>query len=263
MSTPSRGIAARVATVYPFTPELVEVSATFVPEAPRRFVAKGAADEGRQAINRERNAARARAACRRLCMAMMADRLVTLTTRANVDDLPTSAGHFRAFIKRLQQTTPGLEYVAVPERQRRGAWHWHIAVRGYVPVRFWRAVWLEIVGEGNIDVTTPRHGPRVWDQSDELPEVRTNHSAWQATVRIARYLAKYLGKTFAEPETAGRHRYRRSESITVTTVRVRCESPDVGQDIVTWATSILAGYGCKVGFSFTPDPFSIYVRSWP
>lgn len=262
MSAPSRGNAARVASVYSFTPELVEVSATFVPESPRRFVAKGAATEERQQQNRIRNAARARSALRRLVMAMQADRLVTLTTRDNITDLAASAAQFRAFIMRLQRGTPSLEYVAVPERQKRGAWHWHIAVRGYVPVRTWREAWRAVVGDGNIDVTTPRTGPRYW-QDDDIPEVKTNIAAVQACIRIARYLAKYLGKGFGNAELDGRHRYRRSDRITVTVVRVRVESPDVSQDIVSWATQLLVSHGCEVGFTFTPDPYSIYVRSWP
>ena len=145
----------------------------------------------RAAQNRERSSRRARTAVRRLCKAKSLDTMLTCTYKANVQDRDVIRRHLDLFIKRLRRVIPGFQYVAVLERQKRGAWHAHLAVERVqalylhkgVLVRSYdllRAVWRSVVGDlgGNIDVARSK-------------------AARRSSARIATYLSKYIGKGFA------------------------------------------------------------------
>ena len=140
------------------------------------------------ADNRERSARRARTAVRRLVKVKSLDTMLTLTYRENVLDRPVIMRHLDMVIKRIRRVIPGFQYVAVLERQKRGAWHAHLAVERIqshylhkgVMVRSYdllRAIWRAVVGElgGNIDVSRSR-------------------AARRSSGRIAAYLSKYIGK---------------------------------------------------------------------
>lgn len=140
------------------------------------------------AANRERSARRARTAVRRLVKAKCLDTMLTLTYRENVTDRAVIARHLDIVIKRIRRVIPGFQYVAVFERQKRGAWHAHLAVeriqshylhKGTL-VRSYdllRAIWRAVVGElgGNVDVSRSK-------------------AARRSSARIAAYLSKYIGK---------------------------------------------------------------------
>ena len=140
------------------------------------------------AANRERSARRARTAVRRLVKAKCLDTMLTLTYRENVTDRAVIARHLDLVIKRIRREIPGFQYVAVFERQKRGAWHAHLAVeriqshylhKGTL-VRSYdllRAIWRAVVGElgGNVDVSRSK-------------------AARRSSARIAAYLSKYIGK---------------------------------------------------------------------
>jgi hypothetical protein len=53
-------------------------------------------------------------------------RWVTLTYRENMRDLQQLYRDYCAFMKRLRRRWGSCEYIAVPEPQRRGAWHLHV-----------------------------------------------------------------------------------------------------------------------------------------
>ncbi len=142
---------------------------------------------------------------------MAADHLLTLTYRENVTDFEIAARDLTRFIRVVSNRYPAWQYVAVPERQHRGAFHWHIAVKGWQDVAFLRAAWLSVVGknQGNIDVRAPKAwSSRRADQREAPPP----------SIRIAFYLAKYISKSFTE-DTIGRplnaQRYRVSKRIHV------------------------------------------------
>ena len=140
------------------------------------------------AANRERSTRRARTMVRRLCKAKALDTMLTLTYRENVTDRAVIARHLDLAIKRIRRVIPGFQYVAVFERQKRGAWHAHLAVervqshylhRGTL-VRSYdllRAIWRGVVGDlgGNVDVSRSK-------------------AARRSSARIAAYLSKYIGK---------------------------------------------------------------------
>lgn len=148
----------------------------------------------RAAANRDRATRRARTKVRRLAKAKGLSVLLTLTYRENMVDRERMARDFDAFCKRVRRVIPGFEYVCVFERQKRGAWHAHIAVprilahythRGALVKSYdlLRSMWRGIVGadNGNVDVSRNK---------------RVNRSA----AKLAAYLSKYIGKTFDQAD---------------------------------------------------------------
>lgn len=130
----------------------------------------------------QKSVQRARVNIRRKCLTLQADRMLTLTFRHNVTDLNDAWKCFSYFVK-LMKAHYGerFAYIAVPEYQKRGAVHFHLAIRGRYPVGVVRKFWRRAVGsyEGNIDITSPR---KLADKNSWNPK------------RIANYLAKYLSK---------------------------------------------------------------------
>lgn len=142
----------------------------------------------RAAANRDRATKRARTKVRRLAKAKGLATLLTLTYRENMTDRERMKRDFDVFMKRLRRVVPTVEYICVFERQKRGAWHAHIAVQRVLPfyVRkgvmvksydLLRSMWRGVVGSdnGNVDVSRNR---------------RVQRSA----AKLAVYLAKYIGK---------------------------------------------------------------------
>lgn len=148
----------------------------------------------RAAQNRDRATRRARTKVRRLAKAKGLSVLLTLTYRENQTDRDRMARDFDAFVKRVRRALPSFEYVCVFERQKRGAWHAHIAVprilshyahKGVMVKSYdlLRSLWRGVVGQdnGNVDVSRNK---------------RVNRSA----AKLAAYLSKYIGKTFDQAE---------------------------------------------------------------
>ena len=142
--------------------------------------------------NRVRATRRARTKVRRLCKHRGLIEILTLTYRENMQDRERMARDLDVFIKRIRRVIPAFQYVAVFEKQKRGAWHAHLAVERVLPV-YWknktlvksfdllRSMWRGVVGvdNGNIDVSK-RHRRR-WSPA-----------------KIAGYISKYIGKNFGE-----------------------------------------------------------------
>jgi hypothetical protein len=141
--------------------------------------------------NEDRAVRRARKLLRQKVLASGADHLLTLTYRDNVIEFVRASVDLSVFIRHVRRRFASYPYVAVAERQKRGAWHWHLAVCGWQDIKFLRATWRRVVGDGNIDVKAPRSsgGPRIG---------------------IVRYLCKYLGKSFGEEGALNARRFRSS-----------------------------------------------------
>lgn len=149
--------------------------------------------------NAERAARGAKKRVRQLCKAMGVDSMLTLTYRANQQDLAVTKKHIREFNRRMLRVLPDFAFVAAFERQKRGAWHVHMATRN-IPesladrnrqnacriksYEVIRRIWRSVVGElgGNIDVAR-----------------RKFHSR-KSAAQIASYIAKYIVKDYAEGE---------------------------------------------------------------
>lgn len=146
-----------------------------------------------------KSAQRAKKRVRHLCKAMGTDSMVTLTYRALQTDLGLCKAHVKEFNRRLKRWLPGFQCVAGFERQKRGAWHVHLATAGIpnffmeknalgVPCRvksydLLRRIWRAVVGDlgGNADLSKRKQ--------------RGSRCA-----QIAAYIAKYITKEFAEGE---------------------------------------------------------------
>lgn len=167
------------------------------------------ADERKEA-NLERCARRATTRVRHLCKAAGVDTLLTLTYAANMCDWDLLKRHLKEFNRRMAKLIPDWFYVAAFERQKRGAWHVHMAVhrlpselvaRSGVKVKSFnvvRAVWRAVTGElgGNIDVQSRKRNSQ------------------RAPSRIAAYLSKYMTKAYADGEPWSK-RFSSSRGVTV------------------------------------------------
>ena len=141
-------------------------------------------------------ARRAKKRVRRLCKAMGANTLLTLTYRANEQDMGRCKADLKEFNRRMLRLIPGFRFVAAFERQERGACHVHLATerfpaelpaRNGVKVKSFnviRAVWRSVTKdrEGNIDVQAAKRN------SQRTP------------ARIASYIAGYIIKAFQDGE---------------------------------------------------------------
>ena len=152
--------------------------------------------EDRRARDIARAAQRAKQNVRHACKAINADTLLTLTYRENQTSLDACKRHLKEFARRMYRVFPDFVGVAGFEKQKRGAWHVHIATVN-VPKTLQnrsgcrsksfdliRSVWRGVVGldNGNIDIRKrKRHQQR-------------------SPARIASYLSKYITKAFEEGE---------------------------------------------------------------
>ena len=145
--------------------------------------------------NCERSARRARSAVRRRVKLFELSTMLTLTYAENILERDRIRRDVDVMLKRIKRLIPDFSYVCVFERQKRGAWHAHIAcrtvqshylhrgrlVQSYALLRL---MWRAVVGAsgGNIDVSRGRAVKR-------------------STGRLAGYLAKYIGKGFEDGQS--------------------------------------------------------------
>lgn len=161
------------------------------------------------ARNHGRNVLRAKQTIRWLCKAMGADRLFTLTYRKNEEDREQVRTDFREFLRLVRKRIPSWQYVAVLEKQDRGAYHIHCAVKGWQQIKYLRKCWYVALGgkgdevgaatPGQVDVTSPQKkwggGGREWK-----------------TEKLAGYITKYIAKTF-DSALSEKRRYWASKGI--------------------------------------------------
>ena len=184
------------ANLYNYGDGLAEAGWAFVPyRSPFKGNARGESDHREQ--NEDRAIRRARSTMRKKVLTYGLDHLLTLTYRDNVTDFEQTNADLSRFMRLLKQHRPQLHYLAVPERQKRGAWHWHLAVKGRQDVDLLRILWRQVVGEGNIDVQQPKGN-------------------LNRRLALVKYLSKYLSKGFKDGlrELNG-HRFRSAIGMTV------------------------------------------------
>jgi hypothetical protein len=143
-----------------------------------------------------RSIIRARKQMRHKLLMMRADRMLTLTYRENITDVEMAYKHLAKFEKSCRRYWKGFTFVAVLEYQKRGAIHFHLALNTFYHVAILRKFWHRAIGstDGNVDMTSPRKGGK-WNR-----------------VKIARYMAKYMGKS-VDLQEVGRKRYTSSRGI--------------------------------------------------
>jgi len=141
---------------------------------------------------RERSARRAKTKVRRLCKARGLTTMITLTYRENMTDRARMGHDFDKLVKRIRRVIPDFTYLCVFEKQKRGAWHAHIAVprvlshymhRGTLikSYNLFRALWRGVVGSdnGNIDVSNRK-------------------ACGRSAAKLAAYMSKYITKGFTD-----------------------------------------------------------------
>jgi len=109
---------------------------------------------------------------RRLVYQLGPDRMLTLTYAENMTDYDQAHRDFVKFKKSFLARFPHAAFIAVPEQQQRGAWHWHVVLRGWFNIATLRRWWPH--GYARIDYKKRK----LRDDADKLGV----------------YLAKYVGK---------------------------------------------------------------------
>lgn len=212
---------------------LGEIGWSFIPALAPKKSGKGKSEHREE--NESRAARRAKSRLRHLILATAADHLLTLTYRNNVTDFAQSCSDQARFVRLVKAKLPDWIYIAVAEQQKRGAWHWHMAVKGRQDVELLRALWRQVVGEGNIDVNPPKGK----GQHHQLA--------------LVKYLGKYLAKGFADQERQlnGR-RFRASHRIEVPLQYLSVPDEHRG-DVAGYALSCLKAVTGSVGFIWIAD----------
>jgi hypothetical protein len=105
---------------------------------------------------------------------------LTLTFAENVQDLDVARYEFQKFLKRLnyflyKTKQSKIKYLAVPERQERGAWHFHILL-------------FDVPFIPNDDIAS------IWGNGF----VKINQVKFQNMMQVFQYISKYITKQFQE-----------------------------------------------------------------
>ena len=145
-------------TIHDFGKQWVEMSWGRLDPIQGKRGEKGASRNRK--MNEARARGRAKGTIRKKCLTIGADHLVTLTYRANVEDRDRVLHDLERLRRALSRSGCSMPYVAVLERQQRGALHPHLAVKGFQDVRLLRRCWYKIVGngQGQVNVRGPRPG---------------------------------------------------------------------------------------------------------
>lgn len=135
-------------------------------------------------------------------------KFLTLTYKENMTDYERLSGDFDLFKHRLEyHLKEKIQYVCVPEQQKRGAWHLHVLLFcSFLPIDTLKRLWNETQGQGGFNVK------RV-----------------QCVHNVGKYIGKYVGKDFEETDgIAGRKRYWCSQGFTKGVSRFRLsENPNL------------------------------------
>lgn len=212
---------------------LAEIGWSFIPASRPSKAIRG--ESGKRDENESRAIRRARSRLRQLILAACADHLLTLTYRENVTDFDRACADLSRFVRLVKASIPGWVYIAVAEEQKRGAWHWHLAVVGRQDVMLLRSLWRQVVGEGNIDVNPPK-GKGQYRQ-----------------LALVKYLGKYLAKSFAEGRRDfNARRFRSSLGIEVPIAYLTLPD-DARSDAAGYALNQLKLAAGSIGFAWIPD----------
>ena len=131
-------------------------------------------------------------------------KFLTLTYKENMTDYKRLSGDFDLFKHRLEyHLKEKIQYVCVPEQQKRGAWHLHVLLFcSFLPIDTLKRLW----NQGGFNVK------RV-----------------QCVHNVGKYIGKYVGKDFEETDgIAGRKRFWCSQGFTKGVSRFRLtENPNL------------------------------------
>lgn len=168
--------------------------------------------------NRKRASKKAKQATRHLVKASYADHMLTFSYRKNETDKKTVVKHWHEFVRLFRVRFPEWTYVAVVEKQERGAFHIHVAVKGRQEIKWLRRCWLKAIGQPAEEVSDwYNHGVKLGEKSLGAVDVCAPTKRWGGVGKwrrdkLASYLTKYIGKEFEESEK-GAKKYWASRNI--------------------------------------------------
>jgi len=111
------------------------------------------------AMNRENVIKRAKTAIRRKVMHNLLDYMVTLTARENIEDRDRFGAMVSEFQRQVKIHLPVWDTITILEKQERGAWHAHLAVKGWQKLELLRKLWQGVCGGkgmGAVNVRPPK-----------------------------------------------------------------------------------------------------------
>lgn len=216
--------------------------------------------EAERALNLSRAVRRAKQNIRWLCKVMQADRLFTQTYRDNIEDREKVREDFARFLrlvrsgfkvkhgdgtKTVYRAIPDWQYVAVLEKQGRGAYHIHCAVKGFQYIKTLRAAWYKAIGgngdetgentPGSVNVTSPN---KRWGSSGR---------EWK-TDKLAGYLVKYLHKTFDESTTEKKRYWHAKDLKTPEVQRMWVGGANIADAIKSTVRTLQLSHGLRGDF---------------
>jgi hypothetical protein len=162
-------------------------------------------DREEHKIQQDRDKASYRAArrVRQLCIEIQADRLLTLTTRHLLTDYDDLVATWKRFLRVMEGAGSRIEYIAVPELHKSGEhYHIHAAINGYVRADLLRRCWqIALGGKGN------ERGKDALGNVDIKHQRRKSNNPIRQAVSIAKYISKYITKSYQENHIFNRRRY--------------------------------------------------------
>jgi hypothetical protein len=166
-------------------------------------------DEAATKRDLEKCGYRAARRVRQLCLEIRADRLLTLTSRNLLNDYDKLIATWKRFMRLLETIGEKFDYVAVPELHKNGEYyHIHAAINGFSRVETLRRCWQIALGGkgdekgvnalGNVDIKSTR---------------RNGRNKSKQAIGVAKYISKYITKSYIEHHQFNRKRYWAPRSI--------------------------------------------------
>ncbi len=148
-------------------------------------------------IDLKRSASRAKKKAKQKAIMLSPNYFLTLTYPDNMIDPKKAWSDFDKLRRKLSNLSESFDYVAVQEKQKRGAIHFHILYRNFINIRLVRYHWNKIVGaECMINVRKVNKGGHI------------------GKIRVSKYLAKYITKDLDNsPGEINSKRYSASKGI--------------------------------------------------
>ena len=234
-----------MATIYDYGDGLVEGSWYPYPESKNRYPEEKA--ERGESENREENELfairRAKTKARRLILTIRPTSLGTTTFRENVTD-PERAWKVQERFQRLvHEKFPSDKFIVFPELQKRGAFHFHFPIAGWMPkqkLHYYHKCWKRAAGKlgGTFNVSWHRMAG-VSDKDN--------------TVKICNYLLKYLVKQLGNAvRELGGHRYRASKEIKLNRTRYLIDAQTI-MEAASELVALIAHHGGVARYYFQSD----------
>ena len=150
---------------------------------------------------------RAKTQMRHKIIMLKCDRMITATYRENMCDRDLAYEHFGKFAKLCNKEFENFEYVAVTEKQKRGAIHFHVAINKYYPVMILNRLWREAIGKREDGLTSGHIHIK-----KKAVHIQPNSKTKKIITQLARYMCKYMSKDI-EGQQIGKKRYSSSRGI--------------------------------------------------